>query len=139
MQEKRKDVVIKVIAAVTVGKDVSSLFTDVVNCMPTENLELKKLVYLYLISFAKSQPDLAILAVNTFVKMKVSLRNAGNDNFIILKVGDGQCSLDFRGLMATVLMYNKRRLPVSSGNHEYKKLDKGLSTTIHASHSFPLF
>ncbi|KAG8097257.1 hypothetical protein GUJ93_ZPchr0013g35464 [Zizania palustris] len=34
----------------------------------TENLELKKLVYLYLINYAKSQPDLAILAVNTFVK-----------------------------------------------------------------------
>lgn len=59
----------KVIAAMTVGKDVSSLFTDVVNCMQTENLELKKLVYLYLINYAKSQPDLAILAVNTFVKV----------------------------------------------------------------------
>lgn len=56
----------------TVGKDVSSLFADVVNCMQTENLELKKLVYLYLINYAKSQPDLAILAVNTFVKVITS-------------------------------------------------------------------
>ena len=71
MQDKRKDAVKKVIAAMTVGKDVSSLFTDVVNCMQTENLELKKLVYLYLINYAKSQPDLAILAVNTFVKVRV--------------------------------------------------------------------
>lgn len=63
----------KVIAAMTVGKDVSSLFTDVVNCMQTENLELKKLVYLYLINYAKSQPDLAILAVNTFVKVKAGI------------------------------------------------------------------
>ena len=62
----------KVIAAMTVGKDVSMLFTDVVNCMQTENLELKKLVYLYLINYAKSQPDLAILAVNTFVKVGCS-------------------------------------------------------------------
>ncbi|KAG0484832.1 hypothetical protein HPP92_008911 [Vanilla planifolia] len=67
-KDKKKDAVKKVIAAMTVGKDVSSLFTDVVNCMQTENLELKKLVYLYLINYAKSQPDLAILAVNTFVK-----------------------------------------------------------------------
>ncbi|KAL9691925.1 hypothetical protein QQ045_012353 [Rhodiola kirilowii] len=67
-KDKRKDAVKKVIAAMTVGKDVSSLFADVVNCMQTENLELKKLVYLYLINYAKSQPDLAILAVNTFVK-----------------------------------------------------------------------
>jgi len=52
----------------TVGKDVSSLFTDVVNCIQTDNLELKKLVYLYLINYAKSNPDVALLAVNTFVK-----------------------------------------------------------------------
>ena len=45
------------------------LFTDVVNCIQTQNIELKKLVYLYLINYAKSQPDLAILAVNTFVKV----------------------------------------------------------------------
>jgi hypothetical protein len=31
-------------------------------------LELKKLVYLYLMNYAKSQPDMAIMAVNTFVK-----------------------------------------------------------------------
>ena len=30
--------------------------------------ELKKLVYLYLMNYAKSQPDMAIMAVNTFVK-----------------------------------------------------------------------
>lgn len=52
----------------TVGKDVSVLFPDVVNCMQTDNLELKKLVYLYLMNYAKSQPDAAIMAVNTFVK-----------------------------------------------------------------------
>jgi hypothetical protein len=53
----------------TVGKDVSMLFPDVVNCMQTDDLELKKLVYLYLINYAKTQPDLAIMAVNTFVKV----------------------------------------------------------------------
>jgi vesicle coat complex subunit len=57
-----------VIASMTVGKDVSALFPDVVNCMQTDNLELKKLVYLYLMNYAKSQPDMAIMAVNTFVK-----------------------------------------------------------------------
>lgn len=62
-----------VIAAMTVGKDVSMLFTDVVNCMQTGDVEMKKLVYLYLINYAKNQPDLAILAVNTFVKVPVQL------------------------------------------------------------------
>lgn len=36
--------------------------------MQTDNLELKKLVYLYLMNYAKSQPDMAIMAVNTFVR-----------------------------------------------------------------------
>ena len=67
---KRKETVKKVIAAMTVGKDVSMLFPDVVNCMQTDDLELKKLVYLYLINYAKTQPDLAIMGVNTFVKAR---------------------------------------------------------------------
>jgi AP-1 complex subunit beta-1 len=65
---RRKEAVKKTIAAMTVGKDVSPLFPCVVNCAQTADLELKKLVYLYLINYAKSQPDLAIMAVNTFVK-----------------------------------------------------------------------
>lgn len=50
----------------TVGKDVSSLFPDMINSMQTNNLEIKKLVYLYMINYAKSQPDLAVMGVNTF-------------------------------------------------------------------------
>lgn len=65
----RKDAVKKVIANMTVGKDVSGLFPDVLKNMQTEDLELKKLVYLYLMNYAKTQPELVILAVNTFVKV----------------------------------------------------------------------
>ncbi|SBT71600.1 AP-1 complex subunit beta, putative [Plasmodium malariae] len=67
-KEKKKEAIKKIIAAMTVGKDVSTLFSDVVNCMQTSNIELKKLVYLYVINYAKVQPELAILAVNTFRK-----------------------------------------------------------------------
>ncbi|ORX55072.1 Adaptor protein complex beta subunit [Hesseltinella vesiculosa] len=64
----RSDAVKKVIANMTVGKDVSGLFPDVLKNMQTENIELKKLVYLYLMNYSKTQPELVILAVNTFVK-----------------------------------------------------------------------
>lgn len=67
-KDKRKDAIKKIIGAMTLGKDVSSLFPEVVNCIQTNNLELKKLVYLYVINYAKVQPELAILAVNTFCK-----------------------------------------------------------------------
>ena len=36
--------------------------------MQTDTLELKKLVYLYLTHCAESQPDMAIMAVNSFMK-----------------------------------------------------------------------
>jgi len=69
-RDQKKDAVKKVIANMTIGKDVSTLFMDVVNCIQTDNLELKKLVYLYLINYAKSQPDLGeysvFLSVHTF-------------------------------------------------------------------------
>lgn len=38
--------------------------------MQTDNLELKKLVYLYLMTYAKTNPKLALMAVNTFVKVR---------------------------------------------------------------------
>jgi vesicle coat complex subunit len=52
----------------TRGKDVSSLFTDIVKNSMTSDLELKKLIYLYIINYAKSHPDLAILSINTLRK-----------------------------------------------------------------------
>ena len=58
----------QVIAAMTVGKDVSQLFPDVIKSMQTADVELKKLIYLYIINYARSQPDKAILVVNTFQK-----------------------------------------------------------------------
>lgn len=64
----KRDGIKKVIALMTLGKDVSQLFPDVIHCIQTESLELKKLVYLYLINYAKVNPDLTLMAVNTFVK-----------------------------------------------------------------------
>ena len=48
----------KVIASMTVGKDVLAFFPDVINCMQTDKLELKKLV-LYMMNYAKSKLDMA--------------------------------------------------------------------------------
>jgi vesicle coat complex subunit len=49
-------------------REVQGLFPDIVKMMQTDNLELKKLTYLYVMNYAKAQPEQAILAVNTFVK-----------------------------------------------------------------------
>ncbi|CRG88194.1 AP-1 complex subunit beta-1 [Talaromyces islandicus] len=65
---ERKEAIQKTIMAMTLGKDVSALFPDVLKNIATTDLDQKKLVYLYLMNYAKSHPDLCILAVNTFVQ-----------------------------------------------------------------------
>ena len=63
---KQKDSMKQIIASMTIGKDVSKLFPDVVKLIRTKNIELKKLVYLYLINYARVKPDLIFLAVAAF-------------------------------------------------------------------------
>jgi vesicle coat complex subunit len=59
----------------TRGKDVSMLFMDIIKNMETQDMELKKLIYLYIINYAKSHPDLAILAINSFRKDAMDKQN----------------------------------------------------------------
>ncbi len=50
------------------GKDFSSLFVDVMNNIQTDDLELKKMVYLYVVNYADMKPELALMAVSTFTR-----------------------------------------------------------------------
>lgn len=63
----RKKALKRTVAAMTLGKDVSSLFPDVVK-NTAGDLAMKKLVYLYIINYAQANADLSILIVNTFMK-----------------------------------------------------------------------
>ena len=58
----------KIITATTQGKDLSVVFAQVMNNMQTTILELKKLVYLYMINYASEDPDVVVMCVNSFVK-----------------------------------------------------------------------
>ena len=50
------------------GRDVSSLFPNVVKNVVCANLQVKRLVYLYLIHYAEFEQDLALLSISTFQK-----------------------------------------------------------------------
>ncbi|EDO19613.1 hypothetical protein Kpol_1018p152 [Vanderwaltozyma polyspora DSM 70294] len=65
--QTRKDAIKKTIQQMTLGKDVSSLFPDVLKNIATNDVEQKKLVYLYVMNYAETHPELCILVVNTFV------------------------------------------------------------------------
>jgi len=66
--DEQKEAVKQVIAMMTIGKDVSILFPHVTKCIMSSSIELKKLVYLYIINYAKSKPDLTLMAVSAFTK-----------------------------------------------------------------------
>lgn len=67
--DDKQEAIRGIISYMTNGKDVSSLFMDVLKNITTNSLQLKKLIYLYVMSYAKVHPDLAILGVNTFRKV----------------------------------------------------------------------
>uniref|UniRef100_A0A8B9H8E4 Adaptor related protein complex 4 subunit beta 1 n=1 Tax=Astyanax mexicanus TaxID=7994 RepID=A0A8B9H8E4_ASTMX len=50
------------------GLDVSSLFMEMVKASATVDIVQKKLVYLYMVTYAGHKPDLALLAINTLRK-----------------------------------------------------------------------
>lgn len=62
---ERKESIQKTIMAMTLGKDVSALFPDVLKNIATADLDQKKLVYLYLmyvaVTFAETDPSAAML------------------------------------------------------------------------------
>lgn len=63
MQLKR--VILKLISK---GRNVSEFFAQVVKNVASHNLEIRKLVYIYLLRYAEHEPDLALLSINTFQK-----------------------------------------------------------------------
>ncbi|MEE6493296.1 hypothetical protein FKM82_016786 [Ascaphus truei] len=52
----------------TQGVDVSSVFMEMVKASATVDIVQKKLVYLYMCTYAALKPDLALLAINTLCK-----------------------------------------------------------------------
>jgi hypothetical protein len=64
----------KIVANMTMGNDMSPLFPDIINVMNVPILEIKKMVYLYLINYARSKPDMAMMAITMFIKVNYSER-----------------------------------------------------------------
>ncbi|KAF7304845.1 AP complex subunit beta [Mycena kentingensis (nom. inval.)] len=65
---KRKTVLKKIVANITMGNDMSPLFTDVVQCLGTPLLEIKKMVYLFLVSYGRSKPEQIHLVIPNFLQ-----------------------------------------------------------------------
>ncbi|KAF3433695.1 hypothetical protein FNV43_RR24798 [Rhamnella rubrinervis] len=58
----------RLLALIAQGFDVSNFFPQVVKNVATQSLEVKKLVYLYLLHYAEKRPNEALLSINCFQK-----------------------------------------------------------------------
>ncbi|KAF8267120.1 adaptin N terminal region-domain-containing protein [Lactarius quietus] len=56
----------RLIAMISKGRNVSEYFSQVVKNVVASNIEVRKLVYIYLLRYADAEPDLALLSINTF-------------------------------------------------------------------------
>ena len=75
---------------------MSELFPAVVKNVAAKNVELKKLVYVYLVRYAEEQQDLALLSISTFQKALKVLSNIDAVNFLGSQpVDPSQCSSGF--------------------------------------------
>lgn len=66
--KRKRDIIKKVIAYMTLGIDVSRLFSEMMLAIETRDLVIKKMVYLYLVNYARSHPELAQMCTNTLQK-----------------------------------------------------------------------
>jgi AP-3 complex subunit beta len=60
------DAMKKIVGMIAKGKNASDLFPAVVKNVVSKNVEIKKLVYVYLMRYAEEQQDLALLSISTF-------------------------------------------------------------------------
>jgi len=65
LQEK-KDGMKRVIAQICKGQDMSSLFADVVKNILLPSIELRKLIYFYIVHYAEERPNEALLSISAF-------------------------------------------------------------------------
>ena len=64
----RKVAAKKVVNMMRSGENMQNLFSSMLRCVKTDDIELKKLIYLYLINYSTQEPEQAIMAVNTFIQ-----------------------------------------------------------------------
>jgi len=66
--KRKRDIIKKVIAYMTLGIDVSRLFSEMMLAIETRDLVIKKMVYLFLCNYATTHPELAQMCTNTLQK-----------------------------------------------------------------------
>lgn len=90
--KKKKDIIKRVIAYMTLGVDVSKLFHEMVKASYINDIVTKKMVYLYIVNYAE-ESEAPFVAIQTFIN------DMKNDNAKIRGLAlRNLCSLKFKGV-----------------------------------------
>jgi len=76
--QKRRTVLKKIVANITMGNDMSPLFHDVVQCIGTPLLEIKKMVYLFLVSYGRSKPEQIQIVIPSFLQVYLHIATSSS-------------------------------------------------------------
>ncbi|WWC87906.1 uncharacterized protein L201_002806 [Kwoniella dendrophila CBS 6074] len=68
IERERLEGMKRIIAGISKGRDMESFFAQVVKNVVSQSIEIRKLVYIYLLRFASTNSDLVLLSINTFQK-----------------------------------------------------------------------
>ena len=90
---KKKEVIKKAIAYMTLGLDVSRLYPEMVKASFTNNISEKKMIYHYLTHYAKENQEHSVMATNTFHKDTQQKENPRIRGLALRHL----CSLQFAG------------------------------------------
>lgn len=63
--KRKREIIKRVIAYMTLGIDVSRLFTEMIMAIETKDIVIKKMVYLYLCNYAHKEPEMALMCINS--------------------------------------------------------------------------
>ena len=63
-----KKAIARVLNHMRCGEDVSCLFSQMLMCVQTTDISLKRQIYIYLVTYSKEEPEQSIMVVNAFIK-----------------------------------------------------------------------
>lgn len=65
---ERKKAAKRVVQIMRAGENVGELFSSMLRCIKTDDIELKRLVYLYLVTYSLQESEQSIMIVNTIIQ-----------------------------------------------------------------------
>ena len=66
-ESNREYAVKRVLSLMRSGENVGELFSSMLRSVHTNNIQIKKLIYHYLVTYSSQEPEQSIMAVNTFI------------------------------------------------------------------------